>query len=110
MLSGLTSFAILLAFAVLLALIILEIGKQIAPKGEDSPGKLAPYACGEDVPAEKVRLNLENFFIYAVFFMIFDVLGFVMVTTLARPSGTLLPLFYAGASLVSVAILAVRWR
>jgi hypothetical protein len=62
------------------------------------------------VPAEKVRLNLENFFIYAVFFMIFDVLGFVMVTTLARPSGILLPLFYAGASLVSVAILAVRGR
>jgi len=34
----------------------------------------------------------------------------MMVTTLARPSGILLPLFYAGASLVSVAILAVRWR
>ena len=110
MLSGLTSFAILLAFAVLLALVILEIGKQIAPRGADSPGKLAPYACGEDLPAEKVRVNLENFFIYAVFFMIFDVLGFVMVTTLARPASFLLPLFYAGASLVSVAILAARWR
>jgi len=107
---GLTGFGILLIIAVVAALVVWEIGKQIAPVGEDTPGKLAPYACGEDVPAIRVRMNLENFFIYAVYFMIFDVLGFVMVTTLARPANVLLPVVYAGTSLVSILMLALRWK
>jgi hypothetical protein len=55
-------------------------------------------------------VNVENFFIYAVYFMIFDILGFVLVTTLARPANLLLPLFYAGVSLVSIVILNAKWR
>jgi hypothetical protein len=42
--------------------------------------------------------------------MIFDILGFVLVTTLARPANMLLPLFYAGVSLVSIVILNTKWR
>lgn len=110
MLTGLTAFALLLVLAVAVALIILGIGNDVAPKGEDTPGKLAPYACGEDFPPIRVRMNLENFFIYAVYFMIFDVLGFVMLTTLARPANMLLPLLYSGASLLSIVVLSARWR
>jgi hypothetical protein len=55
-------------------------------------------------------MNVENFFIYAVYFMIFDVLGFVLATTIAQPVNLLLPLFYAGASIVSIVILTANWR
>ncbi len=110
MLEGLTGFAVILVVAVAIALIIMAIGNDIAPKSPDTPGKLAPYACGEDVTPTKVRVNVENFFVYAVYFMIFDVLGFVLATTLARPANVALPLTYAAASLVSIAILSAKWR
>ena len=110
MLEGLTGFTLVLVGAVVVGLIILAIGNDLAPKGADTPGKLAPYACGEDITPTKVRVNVENFFIYAVYLMIFDVLGFVLATTLARPDNVMLPLAYAASSLVSIAVLTAKWR
>ena len=110
MLEGLTGFVLILFVAGVVALIIMAIGNDLAPKSPDTPGKLAPYACGEDIPPTRVRVNVENFFIYAVYFMIFDVLGFVLATTLARPTNLILPLAYAAASLVSIVILTAKWR
>lgn len=110
MLVGLSGFAIVMGLAFAIALVIMGVGREVGAKSEDTFGKLAPYACGEPIPATKVRMNVENFFVYAVYFMIFDVLGFVLVTTLARPVNLLLPLYYAGASLVSIGILITSWR
>ena len=110
MLEGLTGFTLVLVVAVIVALIILAIGNDLAPRSPDTAGKLAPYACGEDIPPTKVRVNVENFFVYAVYFMIFDVLGFVLATTLARPMNVMLPIAYAAASLVSIVILSLKWR
>ena len=110
MLGGLTDFVVLLAISMGVAFIILWIGNDIAPKGKDTPGKLAPYACGEDFPAMNIRMNVENFFIYAVYFMIFDVLGFVMVTTLAGTVYPIIPVLYGLASLVSIIVLNARWK
>ena len=110
MLGGLTDFVVLLAISIAVAFIILWIGNEIAPKGADTPGKLAPYACGEDFPAMNIRMNVENFFIYAVYFMIFDVLGFVMVTTLAGTAYPAIPVIYGLASLVSIMVLNTRWK
>ncbi len=110
MLEGLTGFTLVLVVAVVVALIILAIGNDLAPRSPDTVGKLAPYACGEDIPPTKVRVNVENFFVYAVYFMIFDVLGFVLATTLARPMNVMLPIAYAAASLVSIVILSLKWR
>jgi len=110
LLEGLTGFTLVLVVAVVVALIILAIGNDLAPRSPDTAGKLAPYACGEDIPPTKVRVNVENFFVYAVYFMIFDVLGFVLATTLARPMNVMLPIAYAAASLVSIVILTVKWR
>jgi len=110
MLSGLTGFTIIGFISVLVAVLILLIGNKIAPKGSDTPGKLASYACGEDITPTKIRVNIENFFIYAVYFMIFDVLGFVLATTLVQPINILIPLAYAAASLVSITILSAKWR
>jgi NADH:ubiquinone oxidoreductase subunit 3 (subunit A) len=88
----------------------MAFGNELSAKSPDTEGKLAPYACGEPVPATKVRMNVENFFIYAVYFMIFDVLGFVLATTIAQPVNLRLPLFYAGTGLVSIVILTANWR
>ena len=110
MLGGLTDFVVLLAISMGVAFIILWIGNDIAPKGKDTPGKLAPYACGEDFPAMNIRMNVESFFIYAVYFMIFDVLGFVMVTTLAGTVYPIIPVLYGLASLVSIMVLNARWK
>ena len=110
MLEGLTGFAAILGVAVAVALVILAIGNDLAPKAPDTPGKLASYACGEDITPQRVRVNVERFFLYAVFFLIFDVLGFVLATTLSRPINLGVPLAYASASLVSVAVLTARWR
>ena len=110
MLEGLTGFVIVFTVALIVALIILAIGNDLAPKSPDSPGKLAPYACGEDIPPTKVRMNVENFFVYAVYFMIFDVLGFVLATTIGRPNNITLPLAYAAVTLLSVSILTTRWK
>jgi NADH:ubiquinone oxidoreductase subunit 3 (subunit A) len=110
LLVGLSGFTIIMVLALAVALIIMAVGNDIAAKSPDSEGKLAPYACGEPVPATKVRMNVENFFIYAVYFMIFDILGFVLATTIARPVNLLLPLYYAGASIVSIVILTANWR
>ncbi len=110
MLVGLTGLAIIIFVSIAIAFLLLAIGNDIAPKSADTPGKLAPYACGEDVTPSKIRVNIEQFFIYAVYFMIFDVLGFVLVTTLAQPNNILIPLAYAAASLVSISILSAKWR
>jgi NADH:ubiquinone oxidoreductase subunit 3 (subunit A) len=110
LLEGLTGFTFILILAVVVALIIMAIGNDIAPHGPDTAGKLAPYACGEDIAPQKVMVNVERFFLFAVFFMIFDVLGFVLVTTLARPDNIGIPLAYAASSLVSVAVLSANWR
>ena len=110
MLVGLSGFTIIMVLAIVVAFFIMGVGNEVSAKSPDTVGKLAPYACGEPVPATKVRMNVENFFIYAVYFMIFDVLGFVLATTIARPVNLLLPLYYAGASIVSIAILTFSWR
>ena len=110
MLVGLSGFAVIMGLSIVVALVVIAVGNDIGAKSPDSEGKLAPYACGEPVPASKVRMNVENFFIYAVYFMIFDVLGFVLATTIAQPVNLLLPLYYAGISIVSIVILTANWR
>ena len=105
MLVGLSGFTIIMGLTILVGIIIFAFGNELASKSPDTDGKLAPYACGEPIPPKKVRLNVENFFIYAVYFMIFDVLGFVLATTVGKPVNMLLPLFYAGVSLISIVVL-----
>jgi len=110
LLVGLSGFTIILGLAILVGIIIFAFGNELASKSPDTDGKLAPYACGEPIPPKKVRLNVENFFIYAVYFMIFDVLGFVLATTVGKPVNMLLPLFYAGVSLISIVVLTATRR
>jgi len=108
LLQGLTGFTIVTLLSIVVALMIIAVGRDIAAKGEDTPGKLAPYACGEDIPSEPLMVNVEGFFIYAVYFMIFDILAFVLATTIAKPTNVLVPILFAGASLLSILVLNLR--
>lgn len=105
---SLTGFVIITVFSLIVALIFLAVGVRIAAKGRDTPGKFAPYACGEDLPPERVMVDVEEFFIYAVYFMIFDILAFILATTIARPTNIFLPILFAGASLLSIIVLNLR--
>jgi NADH:ubiquinone oxidoreductase subunit 3 (subunit A) len=54
------------------------IGSYISPKGKDTINKFSSYACGEDFTAKKLQFNINNFFIYVTFFMIFDISAFIL--------------------------------
>ena len=99
-------FILPLVFGVSLiaAVIIYLIGGKISAKGSKNvPGKTAPYACGEDTPLEEVKVGLERFLTFAVYFLIFDIFAFVMVTSFYTVG--LMPIVYSLIVLMSVAML-----
>ena len=57
-----------------------RLGDLIAPKLKDVGGKLTPYACGEDVPAQKFQLSYKLFFYAALFFTMMHVAALVIAT------------------------------
>lgn len=89
--------------ALIVSLVFYWIGGKISPKGKKTPGKLATYACGEEYPPEKLQLNIQRFFIYAVYFMIFDILAFVLATSFVSPG--IMPALYAIVTLSAVMLL-----
>ena len=94
----LTAFAI--SFS--LGLLIYLIGGKISAKGRKKErGKTISYACGEEPPpVGEVRLNLERFFIFAVYFLIFDVFAFLIAISSSAP--WYLPTIYSLIVLMAV--------
>jgi len=99
-------FAFLVSLAT--ALLLYWYGGRISPKGSKVPGKFTQYACGEEVPAEKLQVNVERFFIYAVFFLVFDILAFMLATSLSSPG--FMPALYAVITLLAVVLLLPMLR
>jgi NADH:ubiquinone oxidoreductase subunit 3 (subunit A) len=97
--------SILLVFvaSLIVSLIFLWIGSRISPKGLKTPGKLAPYACGEDVPVMQLQVNVERYFIYAVYFLVFDALAFLLALSFSTPG--FYPILFAIVVLLAVAVL-----
>jgi NADH:ubiquinone oxidoreductase subunit 3 (subunit A) len=79
------------------------IGGKISAKGQYSQGKTAGYSCGEQGPVREVRMDLERFLTYAVYFLIFDVLAFVTMTSFY--ANDYLPIIYSLVVLVAVGML-----
>lgn len=99
-------FILPLVFGVslVLVLIIYVIGGKISAKSsKNEPGKTASYACGEDIAVEEVKIDLERFLTFAVYFLIFDVFAFVTVTSFYTTG--LMPIAYALIVLMAVAML-----
>jgi NADH:ubiquinone oxidoreductase subunit 3 (subunit A) len=71
-----------IAFALLGALAygLYRLGGIIAARGEDSPGKHQPYACGEDLPPPEAQLSYHAFFKLALMFGILHLATMVIAT------------------------------
>ncbi|MEA3345725.1 MAG: hypothetical protein U9Q78_05700 [Chloroflexota bacterium] len=90
-------------YSLLVALLLYWIGGKISVKGKVTSGKLTSYACGEDLPADKLEVNERGFFIFWVYFLIFDILAFILATSLSHPG--LIPALYAAISLLAILML-----
>jgi len=83
-----------------LGLILYMVGGKIGAKGRRSLGKEASYACGEDFPPERIQVNMEKFLIYTVWFLIFDILAFMIATSMSTSGFT--PLLYILIALIAL--------
>lgn len=97
-------FILSLTFSVLLYL----MGSVVSPKVKGTVGKLAPYACGEDLPAKKVQVNVRSFFLYITFFMVFDISAFILATSFG--SQGFYPVLFSAIILLAVTTLLPIWR
>ncbi|MDI6904480.1 MAG: NADH-quinone oxidoreductase subunit A [Candidatus Bathyarchaeia archaeon] len=99
----LISLPVVFFLSLVVALILYLVGWIVAAKGEKTAGKGAPYACGEDLPPRKFQVNVEEFLIYAVYFLIFDIFAFTLATSLKTPG--YFPIVYTLIVLMAVVIL-----
>jgi NADH:ubiquinone oxidoreductase subunit 3 (subunit A) len=98
-----TSLPFAFAISIIVAILIYWYGGKIGAKGSKTAIKLSQYACGEYFMAEKLQVNVERFFIYAVYFLIFDILAFMLATSLLSPG--LVPAMYALITLLAIVLL-----
>ena len=89
--------------SIVVGLILYLVGWIIGAKGKKTAGKVAPYACGEDLPAQRLQVDVERFLIYAVYFLIFDILAFILATSLNTLGH--FPVIYALIVLMAVVVL-----
>jgi NADH-quinone oxidoreductase subunit A len=70
------------AFLVFLVIgfLLYALGSRLAPKLKKEGGKLATYACGEDLPGVKLQFGYRLFFFIALFFTMMHVAALVIAT------------------------------
>ena len=89
----------------IVTLLLYLLGRMMAPKHtRQSEDKLAPYACGEDFPPEKLQVT-ANFFWYGLAFLIFDVIDFLLA--LAFGVSPIIPALYL-ALIILALVVALR--
>jgi len=96
-----------IAFVIFLVIgyLMYKWGSVLGPRTKVAGGKLATYACGEDIPGEKPQSSYQ-FFHFAFFFTVLHVGALVIATV---PSGTiaLLGIAYLAIALIAVIVLLV---
>ena len=108
MIDPLVSLPFIFLLSLLIALILYLVGRKVGAKSKQSADKVAPYTGGEDLPAHKLQIDVERFLVYAVYFLIFDILAFILATSLITPG--VFPVLYALIVLMAVVILLPLWR
>jgi NADH-quinone oxidoreductase subunit A len=98
-----------LAFLIFLAVftIIYFLAGRLAPRVNPVGGKLKSYACGEDIPGQKIQFGYRLFFFIALFFTMMHVAALVVATLPPGPIAYF-GLFYLGMIFLSVAALVTR--
>lgn len=64
----------------IIAFLLYALGNRLAPKLKKEGGKLATYACGEDLPGVKLQFGYRLFFFIALFFTMMHVAALVIAT------------------------------
>lgn len=80
------------AFFIILIFVWLQIaffGKYGCKSTSFAPGKGKQYACGEDVPINRINPEYRQFFLFAFFFTIMHVAALVITTYPAADPGSL---------------------
>jgi len=99
----LVSLPLIFLLAFLISAFLYVIGWKISPKAEKpskNSAKHEPYACGEAMPARRFQVDIQRFFLYATFFMIFDISAFILA--LSFNVGPAYPLFFTAAIAASL--------
>jgi len=91
LLSPVAVFVIVIAVILILA----WLAKRLETRSNPTPGKVEPYACGQDVPTGRIQPGYDDFFHFAFLFTILEVAVLVVGTITAN------------AIWLSIAILAV---
>jgi NADH:ubiquinone oxidoreductase subunit 3 (subunit A) len=96
------------AAALTLAIAVYMFHRWTAPRPPQSTGKLAPYACGEHLPPEKVPVRVL-FFKYACLFLALDVVALLLAFTIGEALHhyvvKYLALVYGAVALAAVTLL-----
>ena len=102
-----------IAFLILLLAVWIEYRGlallALGEKWESAPGKTKSYACGEDMPTNRVQPDYSQFFSFAFFFTIMHVVALVAATVPGgATSASLLAAVYLVASAIGLFILYRR--
>ena len=81
---------------------IYRLGGAIAAPGKPHPGKRATYACGEDIPAQRVAPSYGAFFYLALLFAILHLAALVVATAPRDGASAWLATIYLAGIGVSV--------
>jgi NADH:ubiquinone oxidoreductase subunit 3 (subunit A) len=105
----LTSFPFIALLSLAIAFFIYWIGGRMAESSSQDSEKKILYASGEEPPHVSPHINIERFVIYAVYFYIFDILAFIMVTSFEHTGGA--TILYAFTVLTALLFLVPHsWR
>ena len=77
----LASPVVVFIFSMAVSLIIYGIGNKVSIKVKESEGALAPYACGEDLPAVKAPMSIR-LYNYAAMFLVLDVVAIIIALSM----------------------------
>ena len=97
-------FIVSLGVSILLYL----IGAVISPKNKRTKDKIAPYACGEELPPQKFQVNVRRFFLYITYFMIFDISAFLLAMSFSVHG--LYPAIFGAVIIFALIWLLMTWR
>jgi len=103
--------AILFTVSLAVAGAIYAVGKLIAPKPRSAGGgKYKPYACGQEVPAERLPVVVW-LFKFATAFMVVDVAAFLFILSMGIPLiSPLRELLLMYGTLLIIALIALLRR
>ncbi len=89
------------------AALLIALGKGMAPKPRKVGGKLATYACGENMPGFKIQFGYRLFFFIALFFTMMHVAALVLATV---PSGKIVFFALVYLAMIFLSIMALVTR